>query len=102
MTYRYVCSGDGPATHTNCTFATNDYAGANTHFERTGHSVDAQPAIGDHVRHVSFGVTGTVTSFDDRFDVFVVTLDRPMTRIGDASLTTLTGTAHTLEILNDQ
>jgi hypothetical protein len=62
--------------------------------------VSAVPNVGDRVRSIPFGVTGTVTGYDARFEVFIVTLDEPMPRIGRASLTTLTGTPHTLEILS--
>lgn len=34
------CSGDGPATHTECTFVTNNTDMAMRHFEATGHAVD--------------------------------------------------------------
>jgi len=52
---RYVCSGDIPGGHVECTFTTDSYDAANAHFERTGHNVDKREASApDH-----FAVNGT-------------------------------------------
>jgi len=56
--------------------------------------------VGTHVRSIPFGVTGTVVRFDPNFEVFVIELDTPMMRIGTPSLTTLTVTPNTVEILD--
>lgn len=55
--------------------------------------------LGDRARSIPFGVTGTVVRFDDRFGVFVLKLDQPMPRIGHASLTELTATPASLQVL---
>ncbi len=57
--------------------------------------------IGDRVRSIPFGVTGTVTSFDQTFQVYVLTLDTPLSRIGRASLATLTVTPSTVEPISE-
>jgi len=62
------------------------------------HELRRVPVIGDRVRSIPFGVTGTITGFDARFDVFVVTLDEPMQRIGSASLTSLSASASALTV----
>jgi len=53
--------------------------------------------IGDRIRSIPFGVTGTIVRFDETFDVYVAELDEPMSRIGQPSLTTLTVTPTTVE-----
>jgi len=40
MEHTYRCSGDGPGTHEDCSFATDSLNRAMDHFESTGHSVD--------------------------------------------------------------
>jgi hypothetical protein len=34
------CSGDGPASHVDCPFVTQDTTQAMDHFEQSGHAVD--------------------------------------------------------------
>lgn len=52
-TMKYQCSGDGPATHVDCGFATDSLRAANRHFELTGHSVDSAPGQVERDTHAT-------------------------------------------------